>query len=439
MKLKTKFLVWACSLAILALTAIQGYFIYNTFVLRLKEAEHAVRTELVKMEYTLSMDKVTAAWFKETERLLKTNDHLAFEQFVQTGSKINSDKVSAYIKDHPVLSRYQTAYQVVIESAVIINHTKPDTLTLRNKLWFGNAKVLERPEVIHDLSSGSTNISGIAIKNFNSRSSFSINSWQMSILEQMSGLLLFSVLLLVFVVVLFHYSIKGLITQKKIAEMQTDFINNITHEFNTPLATLNVAISTVKGQPETGLNPVISNALQICERQQQRLKRLIDQAITFTAGAQQLVLKKGKLDLPQFLERLLGDFISAHPGIEITSRLEPEQVSLHVDSFHLTTAIVNILDNAVKYGGSHLVVVTATDENYYRIGVMDNGIGIPPSEWNSIFEKFYRIEKGDIHNVKGLGLGLYYSRQIAAAHGGTIALESSPGDGSTFTLTLPLL
>lgn len=438
MKMKISYLIWACSLAVLALTAIQGYFIYNTFILRSKEAEQAVRAELIKMEYSIGIDSLTNIWFREAEPLFKQSRYGAFEQFIKTGSISNSHRIAAYIKNNHVLSRYNTAYTVVIHSATLIDVETNDSLTIHNQAWFGNAKTLEHAKIIHDLNSSNGNESGVVIKNFNSRSSFSINDWQISILQQMMGLLIFSVLLLGFVVVLFYYSIKGLITQKKIADMQTDFINNITHEFNTPLATLNVAISTAKSQPEIKTNAIIANALMICERQQQRLKRLIDQVITHTAGPQQLVLKKEKLNMEFFVAQLLEDFGAAHPTIKLTTRFEFEPVTLLADRFHLTTAITNILDNAVKYGGTHLVIVTAADESFYRIGIMDDGIGISPSEWQDIFEKFYRVEKGDIHSVKGLGLGLYYSRQIAIAHVGTVGVVSSPGHGTTFTLTLPL-
>jgi two-component system phosphate regulon sensor histidine kinase PhoR len=437
MKMKISYLIWACSLAVLALAAIQSYFIYNTFILKSKEAEQAVRIELIKMEYHIGISRLTDTWFKDAAPLFRKNRH-ALGESIQANSKSNSAQVSAYIKNNPVLSQYNTAYAVIIQSATLIDYNSGDSLTIRNKHWFGNAKTLEHPEIIHDLSSGNGIDTGVVIRNFNSRSSFSINDWQVKILQKMMGLLVFSILLLVFVVVLFYYSIKGLITQKKIADIQTDFINNITHEFNTPLATLNVAISTAKSQHEAGDNDIIANALMVCERQQQRLKRLIDQVISHTAGPQQMVLKKEALDMNAFVTQLLEDFGAAHAGIKVTSKFSSEPGTLLADRFHLTTAISNVLDNAVKYGGLHLVIVTAVDDNFYRIAIMDDGIGISPAEWQSIFEKFYRVEKGNIHNAKGLGLGLYYSRQIAIAHGGTIGVISSSGNGTTFTLTLPL-
>lgn len=436
--MKISYLIWACSLTVLALTAIQGYFIYNTFILKAKEAEQAVRAELVKMEYQIGIDGLTNTWFKEAAPLFKQKHRAAFGKFLQSGSKSNAGRIAVYINNNPVLSQYNTAYSVVIRSATLVDYDTSDSLTIRNKPWFGNAKILEHPKIIHDLSSGSSGAHGVVIKNFNSRSSFSINEWQVSIWQKMMGLLVFSVLLVVFVVVLFYYSIKGLVTQKKIADMQTDFINNITHEFNTPLATLNVALSMANSQPEVKNNGIIANALMVCERQQQRLKKLIDQVITHTAEPQQLVLKKEKLDMEIFVAQLLNDFSSTNPAIELTSSFKSGPLRLPADRFHLTTAISNILDNAVKYGASSLVVSTSADHSFYRISIMDNGIGIAESEWQAIFEKFYRVEKGDIHNVKGLGLGLYYSRQIAIAHHGTIDVVSSAGHGATFTLSLSL-
>ncbi|HEY0176528.1 MAG TPA: hypothetical protein VGC08_09135, partial [Pedobacter sp.] len=122
MKMKINYLIWACSLTVLALTAIQGYFIYNTFILRAKEAEQAVRAELIKMEYRIRIDSLTNAWFREAEPLFRQNNHAAFRKFVQAGSKSNAARVAAYIKNNLLLNQYHTAYNVVIESVTLINY-----------------------------------------------------------------------------------------------------------------------------------------------------------------------------------------------------------------------------------------------------------------------------------------------------------------------------
>ena len=129
----------------------------------------------------------------------------------------------------------------------------------------------------------------------------------------------------------------------------------------------------------------------------------------------------------------------ANPGVELVSQLKKEPVELIADQFYLTSAITNILENAVKYGGSRINVTTKINGSFYQVAIQDNGMGIPDGEQEKVFAKFYRTEKGDVHNSKGLGLGLYYSQQIMTAHGGYIRVESATGKGSTFTLFLPLV
>lgn len=438
MKLKIKYLIWGCTLAILALTAIQGYFIYNTFILKQRETETAVRAELIKMEEHMNIDKLRDAWFEQVENMVRENRHSEINALTRNDSAAISRQVSDYINHNQVLDQYHTAYEVVIQNAVLIDKHSGYKLVLKNKRWFNNGKRLNEPQIIHDLTASDDTAAGPMVRDFNTRSSFSINDWQQNILGQMIGLLVFSALLLAFVILLFYFSIRALITQKKITDMQTDFINNITHEFNTPLATLSVAVSTVKSQPELNTNRIISNSVQVIERQHIRLKKLIDQVMTHTAGSQQLILKKEMVPMEHFLQKIITDFKAANPGAELIERLQCEPVSIAIDQFHLTTAIGNMLENGVKYGGTQLIIITTMEGAFYQIAISDNGIGMVKEELEHIFGKFYRIEKGDIHTVKGLGLGLFYSRQLVTAHGGRIGVQSVYGKGTTFTITLPL-
>lgn len=438
MKLKVKYLIGGCVLAILALTAIQGYFIYNTFILKQREAETAVRAELIKMEEHIHIDQLRNAWFKQMDSLVRENRQSEINVLTSHGSAAISKQVSDYINHNQILNQYHTAYEVVIQNAILFNEHSGYELVLKNKPWFNNGKRLNQPQIIHDLTASDDASARPVVLDFNTRSSFSINDWQQGILRQMIGLLVFSALLLAFVILLFYFSIRAIITQKKITDMQTDFINNITHEFNTPLATLSVAVSTVKSQSELNTNHILSNSIQVIERQHIRLKKLIDQVMTHTAGPQQLLLKKEMVPMEHFLQEIITDFKAANSEVEIIERLQCDPVSIAIDQFHLTTAIGNMLENAVKYGGTQLIMMTTLEDTCYQIAILDNGIGIAKEELEHIFGKFYRVEKGDIHTVKGLGLGLFYSQQVVTAHGGHIGVQSIYGKGTTFTITLPL-
>ncbi|MBB2147477.1 sensor histidine kinase [Pedobacter gandavensis] len=441
MKRKIKYLIWCCSVAILALTAIQTYFIYNTYVLKEQQAQIAVRTELVHMERTINIDSIRNRWFLDAENLVRTKGVEVAAAFLSNGSAAISKQVSTYIQENKILEKYNTVYAVTFRQVSL--QGKGSHLQIRNKYWFGNGNIHDQDQVIHDLIlhdlTTSNDVGGALVRNFNSRSSFTIIDGRNNIFREMLGLLIFSVFLLTVVILLFYFSIRSLITQKKISDMQTDFINNITHEFNTPLATIGVAVSTVRAQLiEKEENSVSLNGLNVIDRQYRRLKKLIDQVMTHTEASGELIIHKVNIPLMNFLEKLLEDFQSAHPEIELLLKLKEVPREILADPFYLTTAMTNLLENAVKYGGIQLTFTVVENENNCNFIISDNGIGIAQTEISNIFQKFYRVEKGDVHNTKGLGLGLYYSRQIAIAHGGTLSVHSIPGKGSKFTMTIPI-
>lgn len=436
MKHKIRYLIWSCSIAILALTAIQSYFIYNTYVLKEKEAQTAVRAELIQMEKAINIDSIRNKWFMETESLLSTNGVDVAAAFLSNGSPTISKQVSTYIQENKILAKYHAVYAVIIQQASL--QSKGQRLLVSNKHWFGNGNLNGQDQVLHDLVT-SNEVGGALLRNFNTRSSFTIIDGKNSIIREMLGLLIFSVILLTVVILLFYFSIRSLITQKKISDMQTDFINNITHEFNTPLATIGVAVSTVKSQLlSKEENSISLSGLNVIDRQYRRLKKLMDQVMTHAGESGELVIHKVKIPLTDFLEKLVQDFQSAYPDIELIGKLKEAPKEILADPFYLTTAITNLLENAVKYGGTQLIFTVVKNENSCKFMISDNGIGIAQTEISNIFQKFYRVEKGDIHNTKGLGLGLYYTRQIATAHGGRLTVHSIPGKGSTFTMTIPI-
>ncbi|MDH6251980.1 signal transduction histidine kinase [Chryseobacterium sp. H1D6B] len=438
MKSKIKYLILGCILAVLAMTAIQGYFIYNTFILKQKEAQTLVRLELIKMEDKIGIVNLRDEWVSQMKHLIKNKSHKKlidkdFPRFPEI-----SKEVKNYIEHNAVLSEYNTAYIVTIKNAKLIDPNSLSPLIIKNKIWFGNGKLPDNPQTIHEMVTRDNGDADVIVKEFTTESQFSINDWQRSILGQMTGLLLFSLLLLCLLIFLFYFSIRGLIMQKKIADIQTDFINNITHEFNTPLATLGIAIRTIQEQTEKEDNKVVNHSVRIAGRQHQRLKKLIDQVIFNASGLENIPLKKEKTKMSVFLSQTVTDFHALYPAVKLDFVSEHEEADLFIDRFHFTTAVNNMLENAVKYGARNIQVMSFIKENNYIIQIEDDGIGIAEKEHHKIFDKFYRVEKGDIHNTKGLGLGLYYCQQIITAHEGRIEISSFSSKGSIFTIYLPL-
>ena len=274
------------------------------------------------------------------------------------------------------------------------------------------------------------------------RDRMNISEWRKIVLGRMSGILAGSILLLLFVVGLFYYSIKNLIKQKKVADVKTDFINNITHELKTPLATLSLASKSLREKEILDSPKAFENTLGILDRQNSRLQKLIDQVMTNSLGSEDLVLNKEQIIDAVYFQNLLDDFTLSvqSKDLKIVRQIEPKEVVLRVDTFMFTTALLNILENAVKYGKENIriTVETRLKNNIYEIQIADNGIGISDENQKLIFDKFYRVADGNVHNVKGLGLGLYYTKQVIDAHDGAISLKSEEDKGTTFIITIPV-
>lgn len=262
------------------------------------------------------------------------------------------------------------------------------------------------------------------------------------VLRLMWVLIVGSVVVFLFVIGLLYYSIKNLITQKNIAEVKTDFINNVTHELKTPLATLGIATKSLRNPVIRADREAFDKTLSIVERQHLRLQKLIDQVLTKSLKAEELSLHKEQVSDNDFFKNLLADFETAtqHASLEIDNQIYPQEVLLRIDRFHLTTALFNILENAVKYGKDQVKILVKSymQQGQYLIEIKDQGIGISLKDQKAIFDKFYRAQTGNVHTVKGLGLGLYFTHQIITAHGGTISLTSLKGEGTTFIITLPI-
>jgi signal transduction histidine kinase len=269
-----------------------------------------------------------------------------------------------------------------------------------------------------------------------------IKDWKTIVVQRMSFLLIASVIIFLFVIGLLYYSIKNLITQKKTSEVKTDFINNITHELKTPLATLSIATKSLKNETIITNKEAFSSTLNIVERQSNRLQKLIDQVLTNSLSSDAIVLSKETMSDNNYFSELIQDFILAHQhsDIEIINEVCAPEVMLRIDRFHFTTALNNILENAVKYGKENTRITVKTDckNGNYHITIGDNGIGISEKDQEHIFDKFYRVGDGNVHDVKGLGLGLYYTSQIIGAHEGRIAIQSELGTGTTFHIKIPV-
>lgn len=234
----------------------------------------------------------------------------------------------------------------------------------------------------------------------------------------------------------FYYLYQTIKNQKEIAEIKEDLIGNITHEFKTPIATTLSAIEGIEHFNPENDPAKTKKYLGISKMQMHKLNQMVEKLLeTATIDSEQLVLKIESIDPEPILRNLLDKYRTLDPEKEIELILPSKSRKIAVDPFHFENVISNLLDNALKYGG-HQVRICMDQSNKTKIKIWDNGGKIGPEQKERVFEQFYRIPKGNIHDVKGFGIGLYYVKKIIEKHGGKIELETAP-KSTTFTTTWP--
>lgn len=226
--------------------------------------------------------------------------------------------------------------------------------------------------------------------------------------------------------------------QKQLAEIKNDLISNITHELKTPIATATSAIEGVTNfNPENDTHKRM-RYLNVSKEQLGKLSLMVEKILeTATLDSDKLLLNKEKTDIAVLTKKCLEKYQILETGRTFEFRSGIEGLMLNADAFHLENAICNLLDNAVKYGGHTIGVTVVRANRTVSIHIADNGKMIPKSQQQKIFDKFYRIPTGNRHNVKGFGIGLYYTRKIIEKHRGTLSLERTH-DKNTFTINLPI-
>ncbi|MEZ4987876.1 MAG: HAMP domain-containing sensor histidine kinase [Saprospiraceae bacterium] len=265
--------------------------------------------------------------------------------------------------------------------------------------------------------------------------------FQSFLLDKMQLVVFLSVILLV-TVLFFAYALWVILRQRQLSEMQKDFINNMTHEFKTPLSTIRIAAGVFLKDPDTKNNKRLQRYANIILEQNERLNNQVEKVLQIAR------IEKGNLDLKREITNLADVLtpvlegtrmrIEEQGGQLLADTLIGENIYLSADRLHLTNILYNLLDNAIKYSKQQPVIQVAagTDAQHIWLKIEDNGIGIEPALLKRVFDKFYRVPTGNVHNVKGFGLGLYYVKRVCQAHRWQVRMESLPGQGTTVWLTL---
>ncbi len=260
------------------------------------------------------------------------------------------------------------------------------------------------------------------------------------ILEQMDFWIVSSVVLFLALIGL-TISLFYFYRQKFLSEIQKDFVNNFTHEFKTPLAVMKIAADVLAQENILRQPNRLERYSAIIKNQTEHLQSQVERLLKAAASqSKDLPIEKEQIKVQQLIEQALN---KVQPLIEdknarVELKMEDDMTSINADKAHLELAVVNLLENALKYSTDpHIVVETGRSDDDFFISVKDNGIGIEKKYLKNIFKKFYRVPTGDVHNVKGFGLGLNFVKRIIDAHNGRIRVNSLPGIGTEFRLFIP--
>ena len=449
MKRKINLLIGFSSLVLLMLIVIQIYLVKTTYDYKVEQFHNEIKDKIGNI--TNNYTELDSSIFSKKDILYKG----ILEKF------INDEDYRKQIKEELRDNEYRSAltqrlqkklkrafpendvnFTVITTKFIVFNAAKTDTLfaekpTINNAIY-GDLTSLDNAFQVRNYVGTTSGFKNADYKLLTEDTLYvSVEGWEQIILGRMTTLLILSILSIVILISLFIIAIKALIQQKKVSDVKTDFINNITHELKTPLTTLSVSTKMLERKEVKENEAMFNSILDTVNRQNNRLQNIIDQVLHNSLGFEEIELQKETVKTNALLKTIITDFNLAYPKVPIHYKFKTDETILSLDKFHLTTALNNVLENAVKYGCQNITIVTSLENNEFNISIQDDGIGIPINKQSLLFEKFYRVEQGNLHNTKGLGLGLYYVDQIIKAHKGSIQVVSEMGKGASFVISIP--
>ena len=450
MKQKINLLIGFSAVVLVMLISMQYYLVKTSYDYKVAEFHAEVKSKLEKITNEFSdldsdifnkkedlYQNLAANYSKDSNYRFRLKADLLSNNYKgilnqQLRRKIEREFPNSKI-DFAVIANKFVIYNSQMKSDTIFSE-KP---VIGNAIY-GNLTSLKDAFAVRNYVGTSSGVKNSNYKFLTEETLFvSVKNWEQIVLKRMAILLILAVLSIIILITLFVIALKSLIKQKKISDVKTDFINNITHELKTPLTTLSVSTKILERSEIQQNEALLNSVVETISRQNVRLQNIVDQVMNNSLGHDEIELQKEKINPNVLLKTIVDDFHLAFPEVKIHSEFTDTKVNLHIDKFHLTTAINNVLENAVKYGCQKITLKTVLHNSKFTISIEDDGIGISKSKQSQLFEKFYRVNQGNLHNVKGLGLGLYYVNQIIKAHKGSVKVVSDIGKGSLFTISIP--
>ncbi len=244
------------------------------------------------------------------------------------------------------------------------------------------------------------------------------------------------------IIAAFFVTLRTLFNQKKLAEIKSDFINNMTHEFKTPIATISLAVDALKNEKVQNDKEKLNYFTGIIKEESKRMNRHVESILQAALQEkQELQLKLSLVHINEMIAQIIDTFVLQidDKNGEVELKLNAKDDLLKVDTIHFTNMLSNLIDNAIKYSHDNVRIIVGTQatQSKLTISVQDNGIGMSKENTKRIFEKFYRVHTGNVHNVKGFGLGMSYVKMVVDSHKGKIKVDSALGKGTTFVIEIP--
>ncbi|HKK74375.1 MAG TPA: HAMP domain-containing sensor histidine kinase [Saprospiraceae bacterium] len=409
-------------LAIVGIIAVQSYWVLNTW--NINEQEFEEKINLILYNTACSIAEVNNADLPKKNIIKRRSSNY---YIVNIDSEINPGMLEQFLQEGIEawalnIDFEYGIYDCTSSEMVYGNYCNYE---LEGERTTGRAALLPVSEL-----KTSNYYFGIR---FPTRSNYLFQKMQLSV---------FFSLILLLTIIFFAYAMYVMLRQSRLSNMQKDFINNMTHEFKTPLSTIKIAADYFGRHPAIKKDERLLTYANIIKDQNLRLNDQVERVLNIVKFEQNnFNLKQETVDLGETIRHIVNNeqLRIRELGGSLRVQLPEKACYIEADQFHLSNVLYNLLDNAVKYRKEKPVidVELAYQKKGYYLKISDQGIGIPKEYQSNVFEKFYRIPTGNIHNVKGFGIGLYYVQKICEAHGWTIKLESEEGEYARFSIFMP--
>lgn len=411
------------SLSLLGLMFLQLYWIQNAILVQKGKYNNDIETSFVNIKSGLKHRIALTLGYNPASLDWDTDNTIVSNILWSTLSSISTEEINKVITNELSKNEINLPFEFAITE---------------NQLFLNNSKGFKQ-DLIPQSFQRALNFDG------NYVFYLYIDTPPNYILKSTIWMIATSLLFTIIIILAFWITVKTVFKQKQLSEIKTDFINNMTHEFKTPLATISIAIDAMGNEKVINNKDQMHYYSNIIREENRRMHKQVEKILTTAKlDSETLELNIQPVNMDEII-------LNAYNSVSMTLRFQKDDIKLKLDALnhivegdevHLSNLINNLIDNAIKYSKETLHIEIITSNNTSRksliFKITDNGIGMSKESLKYIFEKFYRVPTGNLHNVKGFGLGLNYVKTIIEAHKGKIKVESTLGKGTTFIIELPL-